>query len=221
MHTTSSNQLKYPIKIITLQSKNNNNYTYIESHNIQLLFDTKINNKQTQTKLTTHNQNIENIHTLIISHDHHNHNHYLNCYQQKFDLPINITKKTLTITNKKKKLNLLNNIHYFKTNSTLHFNKITIKTIPTPHNTINNITFIINNKIKHLKIIINLKHPFTNLVSSMKTLNTIIIKNNHNSKILTNNPYPKSLKQRIHKHHNHLSNNNSTKLLHTTNNKLK
>jgi phosphoribosyl 1,2-cyclic phosphodiesterase len=55
----------------------------------------------------------------------------------------------------------------------------------------------------------------------MRTLDAVVIESNHDSEMLTNGPYPKSLKQRIRGRHGHLSNVDSAALLCAAGSRLK
>ena len=209
------------MEVIALQSGSNGNCTYVESHGVRLLFDAGISGKQAQARLAAHGRDIENVHALVVSHDHRDHSRCLGCYQRKFGLPVNVTRGTLTVASKKEKLGLLSDVRYFRAGSALRFGKVTVETIPTPHDAVDGVAFVVDDGIRRLGIMIDLGHPFAGLVSSMKTLDAVVIENNHDSEMLTNGPCPESLKRRIRGRHGHLSNDDSTRLLRAAGNRLK
>jgi len=209
------------MEVIALQSGSNGNCIYIETRGVRLLFDAGISGRQAQTRLAAHSRDIENVDALVISHDHRDHSRCLGIYQRKFGLPVHISKGTLTVASKKDKLGPLNDVRYFAAGSSLRFGNVTVETIPTPHDAVDGVAFVVDDGTKRLGILTDLGHPFDRLVSVMKTLDAVVIESNYDPQMLTNGPYLESLKQRIRGQGGHLSNIESAELLRVAGNRLK
>jgi phosphoribosyl 1,2-cyclic phosphodiesterase len=209
------------MKVIALQSGSNGNCIYVESDGVRLLFDAGISGKQAQARLAAHGRDIEDVHALLISHDHRDHSRCLGVYQRKFGLPVHITRGTLTVTSRKENLGELGDVRHFSAGSAIQFGKITVETILTPHDAVDGVAFVVDDGTRRLGILTDLGHVFDRLVPVMKTLDAVVIESNHDLEMLTNGPYPESLKRRIHGRHGHLSNVDSAELLHAAGSRLK
>ncbi len=115
----------------------------------------------------------------------------------------------------------LDDVRYFKAGSALQFGKVTVETIPTPHDTVDSVAFVVDDGNKRLGILTDLGHAFDHLASVVRTLDAVVIESNHDSEMLANGPYPESLKQRIRGRGGHLSNVDSAGLVRAAGNRLK
>ncbi|MEO8498260.1 MAG: MBL fold metallo-hydrolase [Planctomycetota bacterium] len=201
------------MKVIALQSGSNGNCIYVETNGVRLLFDAGISGKQAQSRLAAHGRDIADVDALVISHDHRDHTCGMGVFQRKFGLPIHITPGTLTIANKKENLGQLHDIRYFTSGSTLRFGSVCVETIPTPHDAVDGVAFVVDDGAQRLGILTDLGHPFKRLASVMNTLDAVVIESNYDPEMLTKGPYLESLKQRIRGQGGHLSNLESAELL--------
>ncbi len=209
------------MEVIALQSGSNGNCIYVESGGVRLLFDAGISGKQAQTRLAAHGRNIENVDALVISHDHRDHSSCLGIYHRKFGLPIHVTPGTLTVASKKEKLGPLGDVRYFKAGSAIRFGNVTVETIPTPHDAVDSVAFVVDDGTKRLGILTDLGHAFEGLAAVIRTLDAVVIESNHDSDMLANGPYPDSLKRRIGGRQGHLSNVEAAELLRGAGKRLK
>jgi phosphoribosyl 1,2-cyclic phosphodiesterase len=209
------------MEVIALQSGSNGNCTYVETAGVRLLFDAGISGKQAQARLAAHGRDISAVDALVISHDHADHSRCIGIFQRKFGLPLYITPGTLKVASGKENLGSLNEIHYFKAGSALRFGGVTVETIPTPHDAVDGVVFIIDDGAKRLGIFTDLGHVFQRLVSVINTLDAVVIESNHDPQMLMNGPYPEPLKRRIRGNRGHLSNVESAELLRAAGSRLK
>lgn len=209
------------MEVITLQSGSNGNCIYVESGGVRLLFDAGISGKQAQSRLAAQGRDIEKVDALVISHDHRDHSSGLGVFHRKFGLPVHVTPGTLTVTGKKIKLGPLGDVRYFKAGSLLRFGNVTVETIPTPHDAVESVAFVIDDGTKRLGILTDLGHAFDGLATVIRTLDAVVIESNHDSEMLNNGSYPESLKRRISGRQGHLSNTESAELLRAAGDRLK
>ena len=209
------------MKVIALNSGSNGNCIYVESGGVRLLFDAGISGNQAQTRLASHGRDIEDVSALVISHEHRDHNQCLGVYQRKFGLPVHITPGTLTVANKMLKLGSLSNVRYFTAGAALQFGHVTVETIPTPHDAVDSVAFVVDDGSRRLGIVTDLGHATDRLIAVMRTLDAVVIESNHDLAMLTNGSYPNSLKRRISGLHGHLSNVDSAELVNQAGTRLK
>lgn len=209
------------MNVIALQSESNGNCIYVESNSVRLLFDAGISGRQAQTRLAAHGRDIEDVHALLISHDHRDHSRCLGIYQRKFGLPVHITKGTFTVASRMENLGTVNDVRYFTAGSAIQFGKVRVESVPTPHDAVDGVAFVVDDGTRRLGILTDLGHVFDLLVSVMRTLDAVVIESNHDLEMLTNGPYPESLKRRIRGRRGHLSNDDAAELLGAAGSKLK
>ena len=198
---------------ISLQSGSNGNCIYVEANGVKLLFDAGICGVKAEQRLRTFGREIRKVDALIISHDHADHISFAGIYQRKFGLPIYITPKTLQKVEKENKLGKLINVNYFMAGEELHFQNVTVQTIPTPHDAVDGAAFVVCSGEKKLGILTDLGHVFEELVPAVASLEAVFIESNYDPEMLAGGPYPEFLKRRIEGPKGHLSNREAAELL--------
>ena len=204
------------MKIVVLQSGSSGNCTYVESGPVRLLFDAGISGRQARLRLDSCSCCVNEVDALIISHDHRDHVRSMGVFHRKFGLPVHITQKTLQATQAKDPLGKINDIHYFQSGACLQFGKVVVETIPTPHDSADGVAFVIDDGKSRFGIFTDLGHVFDQLVSTINTLDAVLIESNYDPDLLEQGPYPLFLKQRIRGPHGHISNVESAELLQQT-----
>ncbi len=198
---------------ISLQSGSNGNCIYVETDGVKLLFDAGISGIQAQRRLAIHGRNIREVDAVIISHDHHDHVRCAGIYQRKFDLPVYVTRKTLREAQHRCELGQLDDVRHFRAGQSLRFGKTTVETIPTPHDGVDGVAFLIASRKKRLAILTDLGHPFGELREVLNEVDGAFLESNYDPMMLEEGPYPPFLQDRITGPHGHISNYESAELL--------
>jgi len=198
---------------ISLQSGSNGNCLYVETEGVRLLFDAGISGVQALRRLALCGRDIRDVDALIISHDHADHVRYAGVFQRKFGLPVFITPKTLDSASVAHGLGRLNNVNCFRAGEELHFSKVSVQTVPSPHDGVDGVAFVVSSREKRLGILTDLGHVFKDLVPIMGTLDAVFLESNYDPEMLARGPYPAFLKRRIAGPRGHLSNVESAELL--------
>jgi len=201
------------MKIISLQSGSNGNCIYVEADGVRLLFDAGISGIQASERLAARGVDIRDIHALIISHDHRDHANCLGIYQRKFGLPVYITAKTLAAAGKYRNLGELTEIYEFEAGGAILLNEVVIETIPTPHDGVDGVAFVVDDGRQRLGIMTDLGHAFDGLESAVSSLDAVLLESNYDPAMLADGPYPEFLKERIRGPAGHLSNLECAELL--------
>lgn len=198
---------------ISLQSGSNGNCIYVEANGVKLLFDAGICGVRAETRLRAYKRDIRNVNALIISHDHADHINYAGVYQRKYGLPIYITPRTLYKAETEKKLGKLSDVNYFLAGGKLQFGDMAVQTIPTPHDGVDGVAFVVSSGCKRLGILTDLGHAFRELSAVVSSLDAVFIESNYDPLMLSTGPYPPFLKKRIRGPKGHLSNREAAELL--------
>ena len=177
------------------------------------MFDAGISGRQAETRLASHDRDIRNVDALLISHNHSDHCRCLGIYQRKFGLPVHITERTLAAAGQWNKLGQLGDINYFDAGSRLQFGDVTVETLPTPHDGVDGVAFVVDDGTCRFGILTDLGHVFEGLQAAVASLDAVLIESNYDSGLLESGPYPEFLKARIRGLGGHLSNVESARLL--------
>lgn len=200
------------MEVIALQSGSNGNCVYIEAGGRRFLIDAGISGKQAQSRLARHGLNIANVDALLISHDHADHSRSMGVYHRKFGLPVYVTEKTFQSAGRYA-LGAMDAPCHFTAGETLSFGGVTVETIPTPHDGVDGVAFVIDDGRHRLGILTDLGHVFQELKDVLRTLDAVLLESNYDPDMLAHGYYPEFLKQRIAGPGGHISNVESAHLL--------
>lgn len=201
------------MEVIALQSGSSGNCIYVEAAGQRLLFDAGISGRQAEQRLASAGRNIRDIDALVISHDHSDHARAMGIYQRKYGLPIHVTPDTLSVARRKMSLGRLHDVRYFKAGNTLCFGEVRVHTIPTPHDAVDGVAFVIDDGVHKLGILTDLGHVFDELDEILPQLDAVLIESNHDLEMLAGSFYPESIKRRIRGAKGHISNHDAAELL--------
>jgi phosphoribosyl 1,2-cyclic phosphodiesterase len=203
---STSARYNAPMRVISVQSGSNGNCIYVESGGVRLLVDAGVSGAQAESRLAGHGVNIRDINAVLISHDHSDHSGSLGVFQRKFGLPVYVTPRTLLQAGRRKALGKLDMIEHFAAGAPLRFGPVTVETIPTPHDGVDGVAFVVDDGQRRLGILTDLGHVFRGLGSLIESLDALILESNYEPRMLACGGYPPHLKRRIRGPGGHLSN---------------
>lgn len=198
---------------ISLQSGSNGNCIYVETAGVRLLFDAGICGSQAEGRLRAAGREIRDVDALIISHDHADHVKYAGVYQRKFGIPVYITPKTLAKAESRHRLGKLDDVRCFTSGGTIRVGKISVHSVPTPHDGEDGSVFVVDSGRRRLGILTDIGHVFQELISVVASLDAVFLESNYDPGMLEHGMYPAFLKRRIRGQGGHLSNIESAELL--------
>lgn len=201
------------MKVISLQSGSNGNCIYVETPSCRLLFDAGISGLQAERRLEAHGVNIRRVDGVFVSHDHADHVRSAGIFHRKFGLPVYATQRTLQAAEKWQRLGNFSEVHHFQPGQTLDFGGLAIETVPTPHDAVEGVGFVLTSGGKRMGILTDLGHVFARLGDLIATLDAVLLESNYDVKMLRDGPYPPPLKARIAGPGGHLSNVESARLI--------
>lgn len=201
------------MKAISLQSGSNGNCVYVETGGKKFLFDAGISSVRAADRLKSFGQDIRDVDALIISHDHADHSRHAGVYQRRYGLPVYITQKTFQRALSRHNLGKLDNVNYFRSGEMLHFDAVSVQTIPSPHDGVDGAVFVVSSGEKRLGIWTDLGHVFEDLYAEIPSLDAVFLESNYDPVMLAQGPYPDFLKRRIEGPEGHISNAEAAELL--------
>jgi phosphoribosyl 1,2-cyclic phosphodiesterase len=207
--------------VIPLQSGSNGNCTYVEAGGRRLLFDAGISGRQAQDRLADFGRSIRDVDALLVSHDHADHARCAGIFHRKFGLPVHATQKTLAAVRRRNGLGEIDRVEDFMAGEKIYFGSVTIETIPTPHDSVDGVAFVIDDGRRRVGILTDLGHVFAGLLDVLRSLDAVLLESNYDPEMLQDGPYPPWLQDRIRGPAGHLSNAQAAKLLAKTERRLR
>lgn len=198
------------MRTFSLQSGSNGNCIYVEADGARLLFDAGISGAQAETRMKTRNRNIRDVQALIISHDHWDHTRGAGIFQRKFGIPVYMTERVYRSV--RPKVGMLKDVRRFVPGECLTFGDVKVQTIPTPHDGIDTVCFMIEHDGRKLGILTDLGSPFLGLAEALEQADAAYLESNYDTNMLMNGWYPEQLKRRISGDRGHLSNDEAATL---------
>ena len=199
--------------MMALQSGSNGNSIYVEAAGVRLLIDAGITGLQMQQRLATRGIAAADIDALLISHDHRDHVQCMGVYHRKFGMPVYVTERTLMAARSRLRLGIIDDIRIFSSGSVLKFGPVTVETVPTPHDGVDGVGFVIDDGRNRLGVLTDLGHVFGGLSDVLSSLDAVLMESNYEPRLLDSGPYPEFLKDRIRGPSGHLSNQETGELL--------
>lgn len=210
------------MKIVSLQSGSNGNCIFVEANGVRLLFDAGLTGEKTKERLETVGVDVRSVHGVLISHDHSDHIKGAGVLQRKFDLPIYLTRKTCETAARNRKAPVhLESPRFFKAGDSIRFdNNVVVETLPTPHDGVDGVGFVVDDGTFRFGILTDLGHVFEGLPELVATLDGVLLESNYDLAMLEQGDYPDFLKQRIRGKGGHLSNAEAATLIKSSGKRL-
>ncbi|MDJ0766481.1 MAG: MBL fold metallo-hydrolase [Myxococcota bacterium] len=209
------------MRAIALQSGSSGNCIYVEANGVSLLFDAGISGIKAETRLKERGIDIRDVDTVLVSHNHWDHMASVGIFHRKFGLPFYATEGSFNAAAAQRDLGKLREVNLFQPGQSLSFNGVTVDTIPTPHDGVDGVCFVVQSGKKRIGVLTDLGYPFTGLAETIGTLDGVFIESNYDEEMLRTGPYPPFLKKRIIGEGGHISNLEAAELLKHNGNRLK
>jgi phosphoribosyl 1,2-cyclic phosphodiesterase len=200
------------MRVISLQSGSNGNCIYVEAGGIRLLFDAGISGSQVEERLALHGRDASAVDAVLISHDHVDHSRSMGILNRMFGLPIYATAKTYRAA-KRWAVGEISDLRHFAAGESLQVGKVTVETIPTPHDAEDGVVFVVDDGKHRLGILTDLGHVFNGLADVIASVDAVLLESNYDPDMLANASYPQWLKRRISGPAGHISNGEAAELL--------
>jgi phosphoribosyl 1,2-cyclic phosphodiesterase len=209
------------MKVFVLASGSKGNSIYLESKETSILIDAGISGKMAAERLARHGRSMQDVDAVLISHDHADHVKSAGVYHRKFNLPVYITPKTLEKATHRHRLGDVLTPSFFSPGDRFSLGTLSLETIPTPHDGVDGVSFIVDDGKHRIGVLTDLGHVFGDLLPALQSLDGVVLESNHDEHMLQNGPYPEQLKRRIRGRGGHISNREAAELVARSGKKLK
>lgn len=96
-------------------------------------------------------------------------------FHRKYRIPIHITGKTYQAARRWCSLGRIDGIKWFVAGDSLKFNHVTVHSIPTPHDGVDGVAFVIDDGQRRVGILSDLGHAFDGLRDVLRSLDAVVI----------------------------------------------
>ncbi len=197
----------------SLQSGSCGNSIYVEAGDVRLLIDAGISGRQADLRMASHGRDIRDCDAVLLSHEHSDHTRSAGILQRKFGLPIYCTEGTGRSISRF--IGKVSDVRCFAAGSAIRFGDVEVQTIPTPHDGVDSVCFVVRHDGKQLGVLTDLGHPFAALREAVGDLDAMYLEANYDPDMLWEGDYPEYLKHRIVGEAGHLSNQEAGELTRT------
>jgi phosphoribosyl 1,2-cyclic phosphodiesterase len=178
-----------------------------------LLIDAGISAQLVRRRLAPFGYSPQNVDAILISHEHIDHSRSMSIFQRQFAAPLWITEKTLSASPVTARPTRPNEVRLFRAGQTIEMGEVQVHTIPTPHDGVDGVAFVIEHGDRRLGILSDLGHVFDGLRELLISLDAVVIESNYDRQMLASGRDPEHLKRRIRGPGGHLSNDESADLV--------
>lgn len=205
---------------IFISSKDRNFVSYnilsgVELKNgTNILVDAGMNGKQMQIAMNAIGESMNDVHGILITHEHIDHMRGIGVIMRRYGMPIYVNAKTwqrmqnMQIGDIPDKL-----VNIIKSGKTFEIRDLVIESFRTPHDAIESVGYRIIGSQKSVSVFTDIGEVQEEMFESVAGSDAIFIESNYDTKMLWEGSYPYMLKKRIDSTKGHLSNDDCAKTI--------
>lgn len=189
-------------------SGSSGNCYFLGTHYGGILIDAGISMRTIQKHLREMQMDFNNIHGILVTHDHADHIRAVGAIGERFHVPVFSTERIHTGIDRNYgvKEKLKTSRRYFTLGQEWELSGMHINTFPISHDSMECVGYVIDYLGQRFMIATDCGEPNQQLESALRTANHVVIEANHDEHLLLNGPYPIYLKERILSPKGHQSN---------------
>ena len=197
------------MRICQLASGSKGNSIYIESENTRLLIDAGLSAIELTRRLAHIGVAAEDLHGVVISHEHRDHCHGAGPLCRRYKLPLYCLSQTFAA------MPAIGAVEHcvLEMGSRQQVRDLELELFPVTHDAVAPVGFAVSGASSRLGIATDLGVVTRLVQEQLQRCHAVVLETNHDEEMLHNGPYPWHLKQRVKGRHGHLSNNQAAELL--------
>lgn len=193
------------IKLCSLYSGSSGNATLVSDGKTNILIDMGKNNKQTLLSLDKLGLKGEDIHAVLVTHEHTDHISGLRVFTKNRQTPIYSLKKSLDYLEDKALISFTSKLSEADKNG-FYIGDFFISPFETEHDSHASCGFSLHNGNKKIALATDLGVMTSSVLSELRDSDAVVLESNYDKNMLAVGPYPYYLKKRIACDTGHLSN---------------
>lgn len=188
-----------------LASGSRANSTFVRYQDTSVLIDSGLSAKQTDRRLQDVGGSIGDLQGIVITHEHSDHIAGLPVLMRKYPGVVYMNRATYLASEHLQSI-APERIKYFSTGSSFEIGKLKFESFEVPHDAIEPVGFCITGGGRSLGYITDLGYVTKSVRKALHDIDALVLESNHDLKMLSEAPYPMSLKKRIAGVNGHLGN---------------
>ena len=194
-----------PVRLTILGSGSAGNCAYLETDETRVLIDAGFSLRQIRQRLAGIGRSPENLHGILVTHEHSDHIAGLLGLSEKLNIPVYCNRATHEAVEHQLQSRLPCRI--FTTGAGFEIGDVAVETFTIPHDAQDPVGFLLRTAAGNFGFLTDLGHINRLVLDRIRPANALVLEANHDIKMLQDCPRrPWSLKQRILGRHGHLSN---------------
>ena len=189
--------------ITSLNSGSNGNCYYVGNHNEAVLVDAGISCREIENRMKRLNLDLGKVKGIFVSHEHADHIRGIGVLSTKHQIPVYITKKTLSRGRIKIEKHLA--VH-FEGAKPIFIGELMVTPFTKHHDAADPYSFTISCNNTNVGVYTDIGAPCMDLIRHFKQCHAAFLESNYDAEMLDNGSYPYVLKKRITGGKGHLSN---------------
>jgi phosphoribosyl 1,2-cyclic phosphodiesterase len=198
-----------PLQIASLNSGSNANCYYIGNSNEAILIDAGLSCRETEKRMKRLGLDMYSVKAIFVSHEHADHIAGLPVLSKKYRLPVYITDNTLSNCGFEIDKEL---VFSFMHSKPVAIGELSIIPFIKSHDAQDPHSFIISGNAIHIGVITDIGYACKHVKKYFRLCDAVFLESNYCEQMLSDGPYPLSLKRRISSRKGHLSNNQALEL---------
>jgi phosphoribosyl 1,2-cyclic phosphodiesterase len=198
-----------PLQIASLNSGSNANCYYIGNSNEAILIDAGLSCRETEKRMNRLGLDISLVKAIFISHEHCDHIAGLRVLSKKYRLPVYITNTTLRNCGFEMEKEL---VFSFVHSEPVSIGELSIIPFIKSHDAHDPHSFIVSGNAIHIGVITDIGYACKHVIKHFRLCDAVFLESNYCEQMLSDGPYPLSLKRRISSRKGHLSNDQALEL---------
>lgn len=196
------------MRLCSLYSGSSGNSIYVGSDRTHLLVDVGVSAKKITEGLAQLSLKPEEIHAILITHEHTDHIAGLGVILRKYGIPVYGTAATLEAVAKYPNLGKVDTslFHCIRPEESFVVEDLYIKPVSIWHDAADPVCYTVSDGDKKVSVATDMGDFDAHIVRSLSGSDAMLIEANHDVRMLEVGPYPYYLKQRILGKRGHLSN---------------
>lgn len=197
------------MQITILGSGSAGNCTLIETKATNILVDAGLSGRQIAHRLGLIGRHIEQVHAILLTHEHSDHTCGLRALCKDKALPVYANRLTAeaVATEPEGSGRVRISWRLFSTGAPFEIGDLTVESFSVPHDAYDPVGFVIRHGEQAVGVLTDLGHATKLVVERVRATDALVVEANHDLKLLQEDTArPWALKQRIMSRHGHLSN---------------
>jgi len=198
------------VRFASLGSGSRGNALVVEAGPTRVMLDCGFSYAETVTRLARIGLAPEDIHAVIVTHEHDDHVSGVARFAGRVGIPVYLTTGTLAaVASKFAKIRC----ECFDPHAEFHVDDLTVRPFPVPHDAREPAQCVFDDGTNTLGVLTDVGMPTAHIRSMLSGCSGLVLECNHDAALLRNGRYPPALKARIGSRYGHLQNADCAELL--------